>query len=94
MKNNLAGAVLASLLVLLVAATALFSYSYIRSVQKMQHLQVQSAMINFQRNRVQALANDTLEYSKRNPAIDPLLQSIGLKPKTDSGTGAKPSKSP
>jgi hypothetical protein len=31
---------------------------------------------------IQALANDTVEYSKRSPgpAIDQLLESVGLKP--------------
>ena len=29
---------------------------------------------------INALANDTLEYSKTHPAIDPILESVGLKP--------------
>jgi len=36
--------------------------------------------MNTRLNFAQALLNDTLEYSKRNPAIDPLLQSMNLKP--------------
>ena len=31
-------------------------------------------------NGVNALANDALEYSKHNPAIDPILQPVGVKP--------------
>jgi len=31
-------------------------------------------------NRVTALVSDALEYSKKNPGIDPILQSIGAKP--------------
>jgi len=31
-------------------------------------------------NRVTALVGEALEYSKKNSAIDPVLQSIGAKP--------------
>jgi hypothetical protein len=38
-----------------------------------------------------ALANDTLEYSKKNPAIDPILESVGLKPaKSNVPAAVKP----
>jgi hypothetical protein len=29
---------------------------------------------------MQSLANDAIEYSRRNPSIDPLLQKFELKP--------------
>ena len=29
---------------------------------------------------INALANDAVEYSKNHPAIDPILESVGLKP--------------
>ena len=39
----------------------------------------------------QALLNDTLEYSKRNPAIDPLLQAMNFKTNAAAGpSGPKP----
>ena len=38
------------------------------------------ANLNNNRAMVQALANETLEYSKTHPAIDPILESVGLKP--------------
>jgi len=41
--------------------------------------------INSHLNVAQALLNDTLEYSKHNPAIDPLLQSMNFK--TNSAAG-------
>ena len=37
-------------------------------------------------NLTQALLNDTLEYSKHNPAIDPLLQSMNFKTNASAGT--------
>jgi hypothetical protein len=36
--------------------------------------------VNRNRALFQALANDAIEYSKRNPAIDPILQSVGINP--------------
>jgi hypothetical protein len=41
--------------------------------------------INARLNLAQALLNDTLEYSKRNPAIDPLLQSMNFKTNATAG---------
>jgi hypothetical protein len=43
-------------------------------------LQVQATMINNNRATINALANDVMEYSKKNQAIDPILESVGLKP--------------
>jgi len=37
-------------------------------------------MINNNRATINALANDVMEYSKKNQAIDPILESVGLKP--------------
>jgi hypothetical protein len=40
---------------------------------------------------INALANDTVEYSKKNPDIDPILESVGLKPaKSAPATTGKP----
>jgi hypothetical protein len=44
--------------------------------------QLQAQFMNIQNARATAvaLANDAVEYSKRNPSIDPILQQAGLKP--------------
>lgn len=49
-------------------------------VKKLQKLQPQVANIQNYQNIVNALANEALEYSKHNPAIDPILEPVGLKP--------------
>jgi hypothetical protein len=37
------------------------------------------------------LANDVMEYSKKNQAIDPILESVGLKPgKSNLPASTKP----
>ena len=54
---------------------------------------LQSKIANFQNN--QAIMNnliaDTMQYSQRNPAIDPILETIGAKPgKNAPAAAAKP----
>jgi hypothetical protein len=55
-----------------------------------QKLQGQLAVANRNREIVRAMATDALEYSKKNPALDPLLQQLELKPKP-AAPAAKPS---
>ena len=65
-------------------------WSYIGSAREFRALQAQAGMINNNRALIHALANDAMEYSKRNPAIDPILESVGLKPKSAPAAGTKP----
>jgi hypothetical protein len=51
-------------------------------VRDVQTLQVKSAVAQRDRNLVAALANDAFEYSKRNPAILPILESVGIRLKS------------
>jgi hypothetical protein len=92
MRNNALTNLLAGLVVLSVVATAGLAYLYVRSVQKLNRLQFQSAVINRNRTLITSLANETLEYSKHNPAIDPILQSIGIKPRPGAQTSPSPLK--
>lgn len=43
---------------------------------------LQSKIANYQNNQaiMQNLIAETLQYSQRNPAIDPILEAIGAKP--------------
>lgn len=52
---------------------------YISSTRELRTLETQSALINNNRAVINALLNDTIEYSKRNPAILPILESVGWK---------------
>jgi len=59
-------------------------------VKKLQKLQPQVVNVQNYQNIVNALANEALEYSKHNPAIDPILEPVGLKRgKTTSFAPAK-----
>ncbi len=80
MKNSLLMtallvAVCAMAFVVLILAIG-FEYHY----WQLRRLRPQVAQAENNRNLVNALANDALEYSKHNPAIDPILQSVGVKP--------------
>ncbi len=53
---------------------------YISNTRELRTLQTQATLINNNRALINALANDTVEYSKTHPAIDPILESAGFKP--------------
>ncbi len=73
------------LLFLSVAANAALSLWFVQSTRTLQRLQVQVGMINRQRGAFQAFAADTIEYSRKNPAINPILQMIGVKASVTNG---------
>lgn len=91
-KNRLP-AMLIGLLLVSALTAAVFTVVFIQSNRDLRSLQAQAATIQNNRLIAQSMANDCLEYSKRNPAIDPILQSIGLKPKPQAtASPAKTSK--
>jgi hypothetical protein len=79
-------ALLVGLLLVSAVAAALLMVRVSFATRDLRRIQPKIIEINARMNLAQALLNDTLEYSKRNPAIDPLLQS--MKFKTNAATGA------
>ena len=66
-------------------------WSFIGNARELRGLQAQANQINNNRAMIQALANETLEYGKTHPAIDPILESVGLKPgKSAPAAATKP----
>src|SRR5262249_38791592 len=59
--------------------TAWVSMRYYFSVREMQRLQGYYVQMTAARTAAQSLATEALEYSKRNPAIDPLLYQFEIK---------------
>jgi uncharacterized protein YcsI (UPF0317 family) len=57
-----------------------FCWRYVATTRELRSLQTQANLINNNRTMINALANDAVEYSKKNPAIDPVLESVNLKP--------------
>jgi hypothetical protein len=72
--------ILLAVLAVSALASVVLCWQYIGNTRQLRQLNTTAAQINNNRALVQALAADAVEYSKRNPAIDPLLESIGAKP--------------
>ena len=75
---------------LAVLGTALLIVIYVMSVHKLHIVQSLADRANRSRTSLNLLVGDLVEYSKRNPAIDPILQSIGIRTRaaTPQGQGA------
>ena len=86
MRNNSFTALLVGLLFFSAVAAAVQVLRLTFATRDLRRMQPRIIEINGHLNVAQALLNDTLEYSKRNPAIDPLLQSMNLK--TNAAPGA------
>jgi hypothetical protein len=90
MKSPLTTFLLA-ILALSAVLSVVFCALYVSSTRQLRLLQGQMTFINGRTSSITALANEALEYSKRNPAIDPILEATGLKPsKTPSVPTNKP----
>jgi len=88
MKNNAFTAVLTGVLVVAAFAAALLVARVFFGTRQLRDLQPMLMEVNNRLNFAQALLNDTLEYSRRNPAIDSLLVSLNFK--TNSAAPARP----
>ncbi len=84
MKKNPLAAILVGLLFISSISSALMAAYYFSTVRSVRTMQGQMNAMNLQRSRIQALAQEAYEYSKRNPAIDPILREFGAKPKDEA----------
>jgi len=92
MKNN--PLITVSLGVLMVGAfvTVGLAVGYERHYRQLRVLQAQMVMAQNSRNLINALADDAVVYSRRNPAIDPILQAVGAKPGKAAAASQPPTK--
>jgi hypothetical protein len=81
MKCNTTTAILNGALAITTLLCVLFCLQFIMVTRDLRSLSGQAASINNYRAGMQALANDCLAYSEKNHAIDPILESVGLKNK-------------
>ena len=79
MKKDLVASVLVVVLLLSAISAATLSIQFVRLSSQARGLQAQIDNLNRTRTVIQSLANDALEYSKQNPAIDPILFQFGVK---------------
>ena len=85
MKNNFLAILLVGVLALSVLATAALSFTYVRSMRKLRYLQAHVNVINQNRAMMRQLVAETVEYSKRNRAMEQILDSVGIKVKPEPG---------
>jgi hypothetical protein len=92
MKNS----PLTTFLLTVLTCSAVFSvvacYFSISKTREMRQLQTTVGGIEGNRRTAAALVNEAMEYSKKNPAIDPILEQAGLKPKPGSASTTKSTK--
>jgi len=93
MNRDSVATLLVGLLFLSALVAVWASVRWFFSVRELQSLQVNAAQVNNTRAAAQALANDALMYSRKNPAMDALLQEFNVRQKGETGTnqpGPKP----
>ena len=79
MKKDPITSLLLVLLTFCVIAIACVSFAFVTGMRTLHIMQSETASIAHTRTVAQSLAADTVEYSKRNPAIIPLLRSVGIR---------------
>lgn len=63
--------------------SVIFCLQFIFVTRELRSLTGKAANINATRANMSGLINDCARYSEKNPALDPILESIGVKlPKT------------
>ncbi len=90
MSNNRMHSVLVALLFISVASSACLAYWHIQLTRQLPSLQMKRIIIGQRLNRFQELVNETAEYSRKNPDIQPLLRSY--EPKTNAPAAPPASK--
>jgi hypothetical protein len=80
MKSNGFTTMLNIVLAFCLLLAALFSFQVLNLSKDLRAYTSRVNTTNGLRGSLQSLATDCVEYSKRNPAIDPILESVNLKP--------------
>ncbi len=89
MKNSPLTTILLVVAAIAAIASLGLSYLYIKNGRELREAQAKVAQINNSRMLINALVGETVEYSKKNPAIDPILESAGIKPKAGAAAATK-----
>ena len=90
MKNSPLNGILLAALVVSSLWSVWLCYTVIARNRELRQLQARFAGVNHNQQLLTALANDAVEYSKKNPAIEPVLQSIGINPRGTTTSTNKP----
>ncbi len=80
-RNNPIAAVLVAALFLSALASCWSATWWFLGAREFQQLEFRYQALQRTSSAMQSLANEVIEYSKRNPSMDPLLQQFDLKPR-------------
>jgi hypothetical protein len=83
MKSNTLTTILNCVLALSLLLSVIFCLQFIFLSREVRNISSQVSGINTYRSTLQALANECVAYSEKNHAIDPILESVGIKPKSN-----------
>jgi hypothetical protein len=78
MKSNPLTVALVAVLAVCAVATVVLSATFTLKLRKLGTMQARLIQINNVNGFLRSLSADSLEYSKKNPAINPLLQTFGI----------------
>ena len=87
MKNSPLAGILLGVLTISALASLVMCWLHIKASRELRMWQTQVGMVQNNRNVVSGLVAEALEYSKKNQAINPILESFG-KPKTNANVPA------
>jgi hypothetical protein len=93
-KSNPLAVVLVTALFLSALASSWFSIWWFLGARELQSLEYQFQSMSQISSAMQSLANDAVDYGRRNPAIDPLLNQFDLKPKPAPAPATQPAPKP
>ncbi|MEY2409162.1 MAG: hypothetical protein QOF48_1832 [Verrucomicrobiota bacterium] len=80
LRNNPIGSVLVSIFFLLALTACWLSVRYYFSVKEAQAMQFRIQTIEGTMTAMQRLVAEAVEFSKKNPDLDPILLRFSLKP--------------
>lgn len=80
MKSNGLTTILNGALAVCLVASVILCVQFVFLSRDVRQLNTQLAGINAWNNGVQTFVMECAEYSKKNPAILPILETIGVKP--------------
>jgi hypothetical protein len=91
MKTNLMTTILTWVLGTSMVLSIFFGYQFFSKTRQMPPLEMEIQTYQNNHAFLNALVGDIVEYSKRDPGIDPLLVEAGVKPGKIVPAAAKPS---
>ena len=91
MRRSPLATILLGVLTLSALASVVLCWLNISNTRELRNLQTQATVINNNKALINALVNDSVEYSKTHHEIEPVLESVGLRlNKAAPAPGTKP----